>query len=337
MSKRLLIATLGTAPAVITEAIDLLAEEGIRINGVQLLMTQDHDVRESFELLAQHLPACEKCNITWIEPIYIAAYDDVNTPEAVVECMQEASRILKTFRDAGHRLFVGIAGGRKAMSALLTLAVQFYGAERLFHIWAPPWIEEEGEIERLRQLKDFPEELNEALHPSLEADESDRPRLVSLPFIGLFPLLDDIRAALRGHGTPPPEIRRILKANELLTSQGEPTKLGKMVADILESVEGLPPARQEECRISIAKHHYSDRLKRFAQELCGRFPFIIEIRSGDWGGGEAKVKAELPNIIRVFEPLGTDFPLQLILSTTAMTQGQLEKARQEIGRYLRRR
>jgi len=335
MAKKLLIATLGTSPAVITEAVDLLTEEGVRPDGIQLLMTQDSDVRESYELLAQHPPAHD--GITWVDPVFISAHGDVDSSEAAIEFMQEACRILKTYRDDGYRLFVSIAGGRKAMSALLALAVQFYGAERLFHVWVPPWLEEEGEISKLRHLKDFPEELNKRLHPSLEAGESDRPRIVDLPFISLFPWLDDIRMALQGKEVPSKEIKEFLMATSLLTSEGEPTDLGKTVSAILESVEGLPPARQEECQIHISPHHNKERLETFAQQLCSRFPFITEVQSGEWRSGEGKVKTEAPNIIRVFKEMGTEFPLQLVLFTTATTPGQLEAAKRAIERYLERR
>ncbi len=335
MAKKLLIATLGDSPAVITEAIDLLTEQDLRPDGVQLLITQDSEVREGLNLLIEHLPAHD--GISWIKPVPIASYGDVDTPEAAVEFMQVACGILKTYRDAGYRLFVSIAGGRKAMSALLALAVQFYGAERLFHVWVPPWIEEKGEITELRKWKDFPDKINEALHPSLDVEETDRPRVVDLPFIGLFPLLNDIRAALKGEEPPSRGIKQLLTANALMTGGGEPTKLGQTVAAILEGVEGLPPARQGECKIAKFQHHYANMLEHFARELSGRFPFVTEIRGGEWRSGEGKVRVEPPNIIRIFEPLGTNFPLQLILTTTATTQGQLEAARREIERYLRRR
>jgi len=331
MSKKLLIATLGTAPAVVTEAVDLLTQQNCRPDGIILLRTEDHDVRETYELLATHLPQHD--NLTWVESVSIGQYGDVDTPEAAVEFMQEACRILKTYRDAGYRLFVSIAGGRKAMSALLALAVQFYGAERLFHIWVPPWLEAEGEIAQLRNL---PEDVCiQKLHPPLDTD--DHPRLVDLPFIGLFPWLEDIRDALKGIFSPERSLKTLLQANNLLDSQARPTKLGTAVLTILEGVEGLPPARQEECKIAIAKHHHRDRLKRFAWELCGRFPFITQIQSGEWRSGEAKVKVEQPNRLRVFEPLGLDFPLQLILETTATTSGQLEAARRAVERYLEQR
>lgn len=334
MSSKLLIATLGTAPAVITEAIDLLAEQGVRPDGVILLMTQDTDVRESFNLLAQHLPAHDR--IMRIEPVPIRAYTDITTSEAAVEFMQEACRILKTYRDNGDRLFVSIAGGRKVMSALLALAVQFYGAERLFHIWAPPWLEEEGEIAKLRRLS--PEQLAEKLHPSLaNMPESDRPRLIDLPFIGLFPLLGDILATLKGQPAPSKETKQILVANGLLTSQGEPTELGKTVAGILENVEGLPPARQDECTVHIGRHHYQDRLERFAWELSGRFPFITEIHSDEWRQGEEQAKTEPPNVVVVDTELRTDILFRLRLVTTATTPGQLEAARRAVEKYILRR
>jgi len=334
MSNKLLIATLGDSPAVVTEAIDLLTEQNCRPDGVILLRTEDTDVRDAYELLANHLPQHD--GLTWVISVPIGQYEDVDTPEAAVEFMQEACRILKTHRDAGHRLFVSIAGGRKAMSALLALAVQFYGAERLFHIWVPPWLEEAGKIARLRNLPE--EDRIQRLH--LPLDTEDRPRLVDLPFIGLFPWLEDIQQALkeekRGSTLERP-LKTLLQANNLLDSQGRPTDLGRRILAILEAVEGLPPARQEECEIAIAKHHHRDRLERFAWELCGRFPFITQIQSGEWGSGEAKVKAEPPNRLRVFEPLGLDFSLQLILETTAATPGQLEAAKRAVERYLERK
>jgi CRISPR-associated protein Csx14 len=331
VSKKLLVATLGTSPAVVTEAVDLLTEQNCRPDGVILLRTEDHEVREAYELLATHLPQHD--NLTWVDSVSIGQYGDVDTPEAAVEFMQEACRILKSYRDAGYRLFVSIAGGRKAMSALLALAVQFYGAERLFHVWVPPWLEVEGEIAQLRNL---PEDVRiQKLHPSLNME--DRPRLVDLPFIGLFPWLEDIRDALKGVVPPERSLKTLLQANNLLDSQARPTELGTAILSILESVEGLPPARQDPCKVAIAKHHYRDRLERFARELCDRFPFITQIQSGEWRSGEVKVKVEQPNRLRVFEHLGTDFSVQLILETTAATPGQLEAAKRAVERYLERR
>lgn len=333
MSKNLLVATLGTSPAVVTEAIDLLAEQGIPLDGVILFTTEDHDVRESLALLSEHLPRFKGLN--WVQSVPIAAHEDIRTSEAAVEFMEEACRILKTYRDNGDRLFVCIAGGRKAMSFLLALAVQFYGAERLFHIWAPPWMEAEGEIGKLRHLR--PEQLNERLHPSLSASDADRPHIVDLPFLGLFPLLGDILDALKGQSIPPPrDVRQMLTASGLLTREGAPTLLGKRVAAILENVEGLPPARQDECKVHIAKHHCQDKLKQFAEELRVWFPFVTEIHTEEWRQGDEQVKAQPPNAIIVGSRLGTDILFRLRLVTTATNPGQLEAARRAIEQRIRR-
>lgn len=331
MPKKLLIATLGTSPAVITEAIDLLSAESTRVDGAKLLRTQDVDVKASFDLLAEHLPAHDK--ITWVEDLPISSYGDVDTAEAAVEFLQQACQVLKTYRDAGHELYVSIAGGRKAMSALLTLAVQFYGAKRLFHVWVPPWIEEEGEISRLRDLRDYPDRLNEKLHPPLNVAESDRPRLVDLPFIGLFSLLPDVLKGLRGE-TPERQVRALLLSSGLLTTQGESTPLGESVRRILEGVEGLPPARRSECVIHIASHHHQKELNSFAQRLSLRFPFTCEIRSIEWSRGEDRVKTEGNDKLNVFVKLKGDVRLGLQLVTTAASQGQLEAARRAVERFI---
>ncbi len=332
MPKRLLIATLGTSPAVITEAIDLLAEQEVRIDGVFLLMTQDRDVQAACELLSEHLPSHDKIN--WIVPLPVASYaDDVDNREIAVEFMQEACKVLKMHRDVRNEIFVSIAGGRKVMSALLALAAQFYGANRLFHVWVPPWIEERGEIDKLYHLRSFPDRLNEVLHPPLTASESDRPRLVDLPFIGLFPLLPEILAALQSQSSSK-SVKDLLVANGLLTSAGQVTALGESVAYILQGVESLPPVRQEECRIHISSHHYKNDLEQLANRLCNHFVFIYEIRSIEWSQGENKVKAESPNLVNIYIRRRSDVRLGLQLVTTATTSGQLEATRKAVERFI---
>ena len=332
MSRKLLIATLGTSPAVITEAIDLLDEQGLRPDGVVLLHTEEYKVRQSLNLLNQHLP--EHCKIGWIVPVPVGTYGDVNSAEAAVEFMQIACAQLRAYRK-DYRLFVSIAGGRKSMAALLTLAVQFYGAERLFHIWVPPTLEEEGKIDHLLNLTD--QEIIYALHPPLDRAPSERPQLVDLPFFALFPMLHDIREALVGKGHPSKEVKSLLVGAGLLSKDGTPTQLGRQVSTILELVEALPPARQTEPKVHISSHHYKDRIERFAWELVGYAPFILEIRGERWGQGEPGVLAQLPRSLLVRVRLGTDIRFQLHLVTTASTEGELEAARRHVERYVRRR
>lgn len=332
MSKNLLVTALGTSPAVVTEALDLLKEQHLPMDGVLLFASDDHDVKSALDLLQTHLPSHD--GIDWITPIPTGAFGDIDSAEAAVSFLEVAGGNLRTYRDAGYRLFVSVAGGRKSMAGLLTLAVQFYGADRLFHIWVPPWIEEEGDITKLRPYVSVPDELTRRLHPSLEKPEGDRPRLVDLPFVGLFPLLPEIQSALAGQHASR-EVRELLARNGLVGQGGAATDLGRKVLDVLGRVEALPPARQEPCSVSISDHHYKTSLERFANQLANRFSFIKEIRSTAWSSGDARVTAEEPDCLRV-QVLSRSGPtLGLTLITTASIPGQLQATRRAVERFVR--
>lgn len=329
----ILVATLGTSPGVITEAMDLLIEQGCSPDGVFLLKTQDDRVNQSYNLLLEHIPSYYEKN--WINPVDIEKYgDDIDTPEAVKEFMQKACQILKSYRKKGNKCYVCIAGGRKTMSALLALAVQFYGAERLFHIWAPDWIEKLGEIQKIRRPLD--EESIENLHPNKNKRirEEDRPKIVDLPFLGIFPLLPKIVAALNGEVSDS-DIKTMLISNGLMDERGKATDFGKHLKEIFMSVERLPPASDKECIIKISDHNYKDRIKDQAQRLKRKFGFIKEIRSIEWGQGETRVEAVLPDKLNVMWTEGRGVRLGLQLTTTATTQGELEAARKEVEEYIK--
>ncbi len=333
MAKKLLISTLGTSPSVVTEALDLLKEEGVTVNGVVLLSTADADVRDAIALLSEHLPSHD--GISRVETIVIESCGDVVDAAGAVSFMQEACRVLKQYRD-DYQLYVSIAGGRKVMSALLALAVQFYGASRLFHVWVPPWLENEGDIERFRLYRGHPEKLNQLFHPSLEVEQSDRPRLVDLPFVSLFPLLPQLLLGLRGEQADK-TTQLLLATNQLIDSHGRPTQLGDMVRQVLEDVESLPPPRSVSPLIDVKDHHYKEQAKAEADKLCNRFTFVVEATSIPWREGESQVKSEPPDSLRVYFRTRQGFCLALRLRTTAATPGQLEAARKDIERYVRSR
>jgi CRISPR-associated protein Csx14 len=332
MARHELLATLGTTPAVVTEAIDLLQEHGVQIERVRLITSLDHDVQAAYRLLYKHLEAHD--NVDVIE-IPAGTWDDVRDSNSAVEFLQIVCGELKSARDRGDRVYVCIAGGRKAMSALLALAVQFYGAERLFHVWVPPWLEEDGSISKLRHLEDSPDELIKYLHPSLALAEDQRPQLVDLPFIGLFPMLADIVGALQGQDASS-SVRPLLQRNGLLKPSGEPTGLGRQVREILEQVESLPAARSEDCELHIARnHHYASAVEAFARKLAGRFPFITRLQSLPWRDGRGTaVETRDSNKLEIRVPAPGGPQVRLLAHTTARTAGQLEAARRAVEHYV---
>lgn len=335
MTKKLLVSTLGTSPAVVTEALDLLGEEHLKMDGVILLTTQDPEVAESYDLLNQHLR--DYYEMTQVEPrVAEGVYGDINSEAEAVAFMSEACHTLKTCRDDGYEIYACIAGGRKAMSALLALAVQFYGARRLFHIWAPIWLELDGEINELRKKRLDLVGLTKALHPTLkECSPDERPQLVKLPFFGLFSLLPEILGALQGQTTTiQRDLKSLLIENGLLTSQGELTELGKLVGGILEKVEGLPPVRQQEGEIRLSPgHHNNNEREILAKKILQRFSFVTRA-DGIRGESQNSIQPKGINQIILFKRCRTDEALGLRLTTTATTEGQQQAALKAIERWL---
>lgn len=326
--KKVLLATLGEAPAVVTEALDRLRADGVMIDYVVVLTTKDTYAQSALSLLSEHLPDYYSREVALLDARVLETFYDVDSDTAALEFMKQACAALRDYRKKGWEVYASIAGGRKAMSALLTLAVQFYGAQRLFHVLVEdPVLEEEGHILKLRNKS--PEERNRALHPPVE-----QIKLVNLPFIGLFPLLGDIIAGLKD-GSIRSKVRGLLEQNGLLAASG-PTDLGRMVLEVLESVEALPEPRAGECEKSLARKEpkEAEETEKWANRLANRFLFVERIEDIGWEEGEPKVWAKPPNTLFVRLPGRRVRGIVFRLVTTAQTSGQLERARQEIERWI---
>jgi len=322
------VATLGDSPGVVTEAIDKLREEGIEIDEVILLTTKDNDTRESAKLLSDHIPKYYQSKLHISDIRGIDTYFDVDSQESLLDFMQNACEILKTLKKRNVETHVCIAGGRKSMSALMTLAVQIYGATSLFHIILEDLeLEQEGKISNLRNKDE--REKNQILHP-----DPSIIKLVKLPFIGLFPWIGDILKGLKGEEVNK-DIKNILVDNNLIHNS-EITEIGKTVLNILESVESLPEPYPHEAKVHLSSKEpkYKDKLQEMVNKLKSRFSFICELNDIPWKQGEPKVLAKEGNILEVYFPSRKGFNLALKLITTATTSGQLERARQEVEKFL---
>jgi CRISPR-associated protein, Csx13 family len=328
--KKVLLATLGEAPAVVTEAIDRLQADGVAIDFVVILTTKDTYAQSALHLLSEHMPAYYGGKVTLLDARILEAFYDVDSDTAALEFMNHACAALRDYRKKGWEVYACIAGGRKAMSALLALAVQFYGAQRLFHVLVEdPVLEEEGHILKLQNMS--PQDQSRVLHPPIE-----QIKLVNLPFIGLFPLLGDIISGLKGRSVRS-EVKQLLEQNGLLdVDAGIPTPLGQMVLQVLESVEALPEPRAGECEKSLARKEpkEAEETQKWADRLANRFLFIERIEDIGWREGQPKVRAEPPNTLFVFLPGRRVRGIGFRLTTTAQTPGQLERARQEIERWI---
>ena len=323
--RNVLISTLGDSPTVVTEALDILHDEGVKINEVILLTTVDSDAQESVRILQRHIR--EYYKIKTVYPKFVEYYGDIDNEYAVMDFMKLACGILRSKRERNENVYISIAGGRKTMSALMTLAVQLYGAKELFHV-----IVDDPEFEKksrdLRIYLNSPEKLNYYLHPDIS-----KIKKVKMPFIGLFPWISEIIRALKGEQIERRDVRDVLVINGLI-EDNEPTDLGKMILEILEKVETLPEPCYEPKVPKKFNHHFSRELAEMARKIANKFPFICEIKTIPWREGEPKVKAKEPNIIEVYFKHRRGFNLSLQLITTAKTKGQLEAAKKEIENFI---
>ena len=326
--RKALLATIGESPAVVTEAIDRLQADGVNVDCVVLLTTKDTYAQDTANLISEHLPDYYGGTVAVYDVRILDRFYDVDSDKAAAEFMEQTCDALRSYRKMGWEVYACIAGGRKAMSALLALAVQFYGARRLFHVLVEdPVLEEEGHILKLKNKSR--KEQKQVLHPPVE-----QIKLVNLPFIGLFPLLGNIIAGLKGEAVPS-EVKILLGQNGLVTPAG-PTDLGRMVLRVLESVEALPEPRAGKCEIQLAHKEPKEagETSKWAERLANRFSFVERIDDIGWREGQPKVKAEAPNVLVVFLPGRRVRGIGFRLTTTAQTHGQLVRAQQEVERWI---
>lgn len=332
MKRNCLLATLGESPAVVTEAIDFLEKEKkIQINSLIILTTEDTDAEEALNILAKHIPQYYGGRIVLERVEYVESYHDVDSFDSALEFMRKACATLNYLRKMTNtNVYVCIAGGRKTMTSLMTLAVQFYGAAMLFHVVSTdPKIEVESKLEHLRNLKE--EDRSKRLHPPI-----NKLRFIELPFIGLFPMLSDILEGLK-RGKPSPQAATLLENNDLI-KDNQPTARGKAVLEILEYVESLPDPRVEKCdiRITTKEPKEENKTREWAAKIEKNFPFITKIETIDWRNTDPTVEVKPPNFLVVYLPGKQVRGIGFRLTTTAKSLGQLERAKKEVEDWIKR-
>lgn len=321
-----LISSLGESPAVVTETVDALErEERIQIHQVVTVGTSEWSVRLSQDVLQDEFHQFDNGRIVCI-PCQINAAD-LLSEEDHLEFLTEVAKNLRAFQFA--EIYLSLAGGRKTMSAVMTIAAQVYGAKMLCHV-----VPLDKELERLGEVSTWSnlprEEQHGILHPP-----ADKVRLVRLPFISLFPWLDDIVRGLKGQSPSRPEVRTLLEQSRLW-QEGQATDAGKMMLRVLETVEALPAPRSGECELHLARKEpkEAEATNEWARRIARRFTFIERIDDIGWREGQPKVKTESPRCLVLFVPGRRVHGIGFRLTTSAETDGQLQRAGQEVEGWL---
>jgi CRISPR-associated protein Csx14 len=123
-----------------------------------------------------------------------------------------------------------------------------------------------------------------------------------------------------------------------LVLKDQVTEAGKTLLKILEGIQSLPEPRSGECGQYLAKKEpmEAQTTREWAEKIARRFTFVTRIEDIGWREGQPKVKAESPNYLTIFVPGRRVRGIGLRLSTTAQTDGQLQRAASEVQNWIER-
>jgi len=168
--KGVLLASLGKAPGAVSGLYHGLTERSISIHKVVTVSPKSPNVRRAVAVLQAEFG---KRNVEY-QPIYIDA-GDIRWESDAFEFKAAFSAALQEHDTAGNEVYLGIAGGRTSMGALMAIVAQMSAPHAyLYHLWVPDDIEEDGAISRLFALS--PARQQDVLFPR-------EYELVKVPFV----------------------------------------------------------------------------------------------------------------------------------------------------------
>jgi len=331
-----LISSLGETPAVVTETVDALEqEEHVQIKQVVTIGTNGYWVDRSREVLREEFREFEGARIGYI-PDQIEAQDVVMEADHL-EFLTKVATWLRWYQK--EDVYLSLAGGRKTMSALMAIAAQIYGAKLLCHVVPlSEDLERQGEIRTWFSLRR--EQQQRVLHPP-----ADTVRLVRLPLLSLFPLLNDFIHALQGQMDGDPQAAQLLENSGLIRreqGQTQRTPSGEQLFTVLSDVEQLPPSSplrpDEKERPHEAKHGFDGKFKRVKEwaDRLATLPWVSGIKTIEYS---PRPRTAIRHIrddghIEIDVKIG-EFSAGLEVRTTAQTKGQTERVARELEKLLK--
>jgi len=194
---RILLSPLGRSPGAVSGLYHALEESGVSVDRLIVLATSDPAVQRSADMLREHFYD-KPAGFLTIQKISAGDDPEMVDERAVYGFIHRVNAVLYNARHAGDEVHIGIAGGRKSMSALATLSAYVYGAAAVYHFWVHEEIERYGDIYNLPP----PGKKREwVMHPSkYQPSEFNQVgehscRLVSIPLVPFDRVWDHERLA----------------------------------------------------------------------------------------------------------------------------------------------
>jgi len=330
-----LVSSLGESPAVVTETVDALErEEGVKIDYVVTVGTSASKVGEASRILWKEFAGFEGGRVTYIHDQIEA--EDLLTEEDHLEYLSKIAFHLRAYSPFAD-VYLSLAGGRKTMSAVMTIAAQIYGVKMLCHVVPlDKELEKWGNVCIWENLP--PSKRQYVLHPP-----PDKVCFVRLPLISLFPLLDDILKALRGEGDVNPPALELLEGSGLIAREEgrlKTTPVGAQLLEVLSDIASLPQPcelRPDQKEVVIHDHGYAgkyDKVEQFARRLT-LFPWTINVRTIEYGPKPRTRIRKIWDDGRIeLEVKTTEFSAGIEVRTTAQTKAQTERVVEELKKFL---
>lgn len=157
--KRLLIATLGLSPGVVTGSYFSFIRDGIEIDNVITITTTNPAARQCEMLIWEALQGAE--NVPEYKPLRAVAARELKNSQVTEKFMTYIWKRLNEY-GAEYEIYLVISGGRASMAAAAMLAVQKYVFQQperanhlhMFHLEVlGPEFEEKGHIARLATMR----------------------------------------------------------------------------------------------------------------------------------------------------------------------------------------
>ena len=159
---KILLSPLGRSPGAVSGLYHALDEDGVEIDRLVVLATSDPAVQASADALYNHFYD-KPDGFLLVQEISAGNDTEMVGERAVYGFIHRVNAVLYNARHSGDEVHIGIAGGRKSMSALATLSAYVYGAAAVYHFWV------HEEIERCGDIYELPHDTKKrewVMHPS---------------------------------------------------------------------------------------------------------------------------------------------------------------------------
>lgn len=269
---KVLIATLGESPIIVTAMYDLLKKEKeLVIDKVVVLQPEGGTIPLAFELIREALQ--DRCEVI-AEPL---GFEDADDEAKSFIFLHTLYRLLNDERE--NAVYLSLAGGRKNMSALMAILVPLFPCvEGLYHVIDPDEGTRRYHFKSIEDILDLPED-DRLSYFLLTDDQLERLKLVKIPYgehqqvseeyQGRLHTLTDL-AGLDDWWADTVEFLELVEGEDLGKGRMLEVMLTKHAAEQFEEMWKYDRTRAREFRFAFERLHFATIARKDAHHAYTR-------------------------------------------------------------------